>query len=107
MDSDMYTHSVFYHNSILSMLDSSLPNNALPFLPNDFVYDQVSILKYTIKANNALAKLNGLAMLLPNAELLMAPLLIKESVESNAIENINTTALQVLQAEAMDVGNLT
>jgi len=46
-------------------------------------------------------------MLLPNAELLMAPLLIKESVNSNAIENINTTAMKVLQAEAIDKEKLT
>lgn len=84
------------------MFDPSLPNNNLVLLPSSFDYDQKEILKATIKANHALSKLNGLAILLPNAQLLMSPLLIKESVESNAIENINTTTARVLQAEAID-----
>lgn len=48
-----------------------------------------------------MAKLNGLSQLLPNADLLMAPLLVKESVASSAIENINTTTQKVLQEEAI------
>jgi len=84
------------------MFDPKIPNNDLVLLPGGFEYDQKEILKATIRANNALAKLNGLALLLPNAELLMSPLLVKESVESNAIENINTTTVKVLQAEALD-----
>ena len=84
------------------MFDPKIPYNDLPLLPNDFEFDQKVILKKTIEANNALAKLNGLVLLLPNAELLMCPLLTKESVESNAIENINTTTMQVLQAEAIN-----
>jgi len=84
------------------MFDPNVPNNDLLVLPSKFEYDQKDILKFTIKANSALSKLNWLALLLPNAELLMAPLLIKESVDSNAIENINTTTLKVLQAEAID-----
>lgn len=83
------------------MFDPKTPYNDLPFLPGNFNYNQVDILKAAIKANKNLAKLNGLALLLPNAHLLMAPLLIKESVESNAIENINTTTQKVLQEEAI------
>ncbi len=95
---------VLYHiyYLLLRMFDPTLPNNNLVLLPSDFDYDQKEILKATIKANHALSKLNGLAILLPNAQLLMSPLLIKESVESNAIENINTTTAKVLQAEAID-----
>jgi Fic family protein len=61
----------------------------------------VEILKSALKANHHLAKLNGLSQLLPKADLLMAPLLVKESVASSAIENINTTTQKVLQEEAM------
>ena len=82
------------------MFDPNKPNNSLIMLPSDFEYDQKEILKATIKANNEISKLNWLSVLLPNAELLVSPLLIKESVDSNAIENINTTTLKVLQAEA-------
>lgn len=86
------------------MFDPTIPNNWLARLPGDFDYDQKQILKAAMKANNAIAKLNGLSRLLPNAELLTAPLLIKESVESNAIENINTTTIKVLQSEALLAG---
>jgi Fic family protein len=86
----------------MNTFDPKIPNNDLILLPSSFDYDQKDILKATIKANNSLAKLNGLALLLPNVDLLMSPLLIKESIESNAIENINTTTVKVLQSEAID-----
>ena len=73
----------------------------LPVLPGDFDYDQVSLLKLAIKASEEISKLNGLVKLIPNHEILIAPLLIKESVESSAIENINTTTLKVLQSNAL------
>jgi len=81
--------------------DPKIPYNDLPFLPGKFNYNQVEILKLALKANHYLAKLNGLSQLLPNADLLMAPLLVKESVASSAIENINTTTKKVLQEEAI------
>jgi Fic family protein len=83
------------------LFDCNTPYNNLPLLPGNFDYQQKEILTLTIKASEALAKLNGLAMLLPNADLLMSPLLIKESVESNAIENIHSTTQKVFQAEAI------
>lgn len=83
------------------MFDPKNPYNDLPLLPGKFDFNQVDILKATIKANKNLAKLNGLALLLPNAQLLMSPLLVKESVESSAIENIHTTTQKVLQWEAI------
>jgi Fic family protein len=86
------------------MFDPKQPYNELPLLPGWFDYHSTDILKAAIKANNALAKLNGLTLLLPNVNLLICPLLTKESVESNAIENINTTTtMKVLQAEAMNI----
>ena len=85
------------------MFNKDNPFNDLPTLPWSYNFDNVEILKSAIKANNALSKLNWLALLLPNAEILMSPLLVKESVESNAIENINTTTQKVLQASALDV----
>lgn len=85
------------------MFNPKIPYNQLPLLPGQFNYDQVDILKETIKANNALSKLNGLALLLPNTDVLITPLLTKESVESNAIENINTTTLNALQAGALNI----
>lgn len=98
---------MFIYYVMYVMFNPTLPNNALPLLPGVFEYEQKQILKAALKANNTIAKLNGLARLLPNAELLITPLLIKESVESNAIENINTTTIKVLQSEAVYAGKIT
>ncbi|HBA45279.1 TPA: hypothetical protein DEG21_03270 [Patescibacteria group bacterium] len=43
---------------------------------------------------------------MPNIEILVSPLLIKESVESSAIENINTTTLKVLQSNALSLDSI-
>ena len=83
------------------MYDPKIPYNHLPLLPGDFEYDKKAFLKLAIKASEELSKLNGLVKLIPNHEILIAPLLVKESVESSAIENINTTTLKVLQSEAL------
>ncbi|NDK08931.1 Fic family protein [Candidatus Gracilibacteria bacterium] len=83
------------------MYDKTNPYNDLPLLPGDFDYDKKDFLKLAIKASEEISKLNGLSYLIPNLEILISPLLIKESVESSAIENINTTTLKVLQANAL------
>lgn len=83
------------------MFSPTTPYNELPLLPGRFDYDQTALLKLSIKANQALARLDGLSLLLPNYQLLISPLLAKESIASNAIENINTTMVDFLQQEAI------
>ncbi len=83
------------------MFDPKIPFN-IPLLPTNFDFNQVEILKLALKANNAIAKLNWLMLVLPNPELLVKPLLSKESVESSAIENIFTTTTELLKAETID-----
>lgn len=83
------------------MFSPTTPHNDLPLLPGTFDYDQTDLLKLSIKANQALARLDGLSLLLPNYQLLISPLLAKESIASNAIENINTTMVDFLQQEAI------
>lgn len=90
---------------LLSMFTKNLPYNDLPILPGDFDYDQKALLKLAIKASEEISRLNGLVRLIPNHEILISPLLIKESVESSAIENINTTTLKVLQSHALPAGS--
>jgi Fic family protein len=68
-------------------------------LPPDFDSNDVEILKKTNRANIALAQLNGLIYALPNYELLLQPLTVREAVASSEIENIRTTTLDLLQAE--------
>jgi len=83
------------------MFDKDKPYNKLPFLPWNFDFDKKEILKLTIKASEEISKLNWLIHLIPNLDILISPLLTKESVESSAIENINTTTLKVLQSQAV------
>jgi Fic family protein len=73
--------------------------SAIASLPPDFDIDDIQILKKTNQANIALAGLNGLIFSLPNFELLLQPLTIREAVASSEIENIRTTTLDLLQAE--------
>ena len=83
------------------MFDKNIAYNNLPILPWDFDYNKVEFLKLAIKATWKLEKLNGLMYLIPNKNILISPLLIKESVESSAIENIHTTTIKVLQSKAI------
>ncbi len=83
------------------MLDKKIPYNNLPQLPWNFDYDKKEFLKLSIKASEEVSKLNWLIHLIPNLEILISPLLVKESVESSAIENINTTTEKVLQSKAL------
>jgi len=81
--------------------NKDIPYNDLPLLAWRFDYNQIDFLKLAIKATGKLEKLNGLIYLIPNKHILISPLLIKESVESSAIENINTTTIKVLQSKAL------
>ena len=75
------------------------PYNELPPLPPDFNFDDVEILKIVNTANLALSNLNGLSKSLPNRMWLIAPLSVKEAVDSSGVENINTTVADVFEAE--------
>lgn len=83
------------------MYNKDIPYNDLPLLPWKFDYNQKEFLKLAIKASEEISKLNWLSYLIPDLKILVSPLLVKESVESSAIENINTTTLKVLQSQAL------
>ena len=86
---------------MMKMFDPKKPFNDLPLLPGNFDYNNIELLKLSQEANFQIAKLDGLFLLspLPKFNLIMAPLLTRESVESSAIENINTTTNEVLKSE--------
>jgi Fic family protein len=71
-------------------------------LPPKFDINDVDILKEAINANKSLGELNGLIYALPNYELFLQPLTIREAVASSEIENIRTTTLDILQAEIVE-----
>lgn len=78
------SHTIIYHN-----------------YPEISTTTKKEFLKLAIKASEEVSKLNWLIHLIPNLEILISPLLVKESVESSAIENINTTTEKVLQSKAL------
>ncbi len=88
------------------MFDPKIPYNHLPTLPGIFEYDQKKLLKLAIRASTEVSKLNWLMHLIPNHEILISPLLVKESVESSAIENIHTTTLKVLKSQSLPESSL-
>ena len=83
------------------MFHPQKPHNRLPLLPSKFNFDTVEILKQVNLSNIALAKLNVLAGRLPESMLLVSPLLVRESVASSEIENINTTVFEVFETEVI------
>jgi len=76
-----------------------------PLLPN-FNFRQIELLEKALQANIALAELNGLVVSIPNFEVLLQPLTIREAVASSEIENIHTTTMELLQAELFPTDNL-
>lgn len=89
------------HPNLFSMFNPLKPYNALPHLPPKYDFDQVSILKAVNAANKALSRLNALASKLPDSSILISPLLVRESLASSKIENINTTMQEIFQMELL------
>lgn len=74
------------------------PFNQLPLLPPKADIETLSILKKTILANKALAKLVGSAGKLPNQAMLINSISLQEARMSSEIENILTTNDELYQA---------
>jgi len=69
----------------------------LPLLPPKIDLNSKEINQLLLNARTELAELKGLSFSLPNPKLLLSSAIIKESVASSNIENINTTVIDVLQ----------
>ena len=63
-------------------------------------------LKKAISANRALAKLNGVAQIIPNSTILINSLVLQEAKDSSEIENIITTHDELFRA-GLDVSDIT
>lgn len=72
---------------------------SLPALPPKFRGGNEVFTQLLIKARTELAELKGYSSAIPNPMLLLSPSIIKESVASSEIENINTTVEKVLQQQ--------
>jgi Fic family protein len=71
----------------------------LPLLPPALDFRHEKFIDLMLKTRTELGELNGYSHSLPNPMLLLSPTVIKESVASSNIENINTTVERVLQMQ--------
>ena len=78
-----------------------IPNN----LPLDIDIETKAMLKKSILANKALAKLNGVAKIIPNQAILINSLILQEAKDSSEIENIITTHDELYQS-SLDISNI-
>lgn len=78
--------------------NKEIPFNSLPDLPPKENLETAEIFKITIHANKLLAELKGFCQTLPNPHLLLNTIVLQESKESSAIENIVTTQDELYKA---------
>jgi Fic family protein len=82
-------------------IDTALekPFNNLPILPppKDKI-ETINVLRQLVKASLALAELKGLAHTLPNPDILLNAVILKEATASSEIENVVTTQDKLYQA---------
>ena len=76
------------------------PYNALPDLPPATEIETVPVLKEAIRARSLLSELKGYCLTLPNPEILLNTVVLQESMDSSAIENIVTTQDELYRALA-------
>lgn len=85
----------------MNKFDKNLPFNQLPDLPPAANLETPEIFRATIQANRLLAELKGFCETLPNPQLLLNTIVLQESKESSAIENIVTTQDELYKATLM------
>src|SRR5205814_9470858 len=78
------------------------PYNSLPPLPPKIDLETKHILKASISANRALAKLDGSIQQLPNPSVLVDTIGLQEAKASSEIENIITTHDELYQSAVAD-----
>lgn len=74
------------------------PYNQLPALPPATKLETEAVLREALQANKFLAELKGYSQTLPNPNLLLNTIVLQESRDSSAIENIVTTQDELYRA---------
>lgn len=91
--------------------ESKKPFNDLPLLPpNKEKIETLKILRQLVKSSVALAELKGITKILPNPEILLNAVILKEARASSEIENVITTQdklYQALSAKGLQADNAT
>ena len=73
----------------------------LSFVPPDNI-ETIRVLRQVAKSRSALAELKGTAHIIPNEDILIQTLVLREAKESSAIENIITTQDDIYKARLDD-----
>ena len=75
-------------------------NFSLPFLSFDADIESKAVLRKLVQANKALAELKGLAVTIPDENILISTLTLQEAKDSSEIENIITTQDELFRSDA-------
>lgn len=78
--------------------NKNIPFNDLPDLPPLNFNESTEILRHLAKASRYLGELNGFCVSLPDPQLLINTIVLQESKDSSAIENIVTTQDELYKA---------
>src|SRR5450755_1920738 len=78
--------------------NKNTPYNELPSLKDINFVESPEILRHLVKASRYLGELNGLCASLPDPQLLINTIVLQESKDSSAIENIVTTQDELYKA---------
>jgi len=71
----------------------------IPTLPLPFDIETKAVMKKTVLARGALAEMKGVALSIPNDQILINTLSLQEARDSSAIENISTTQDELFQSD--------
>ena len=86
----------------LTTFNAEQPYNGLPLLPPPFSVESRAVLKKCIAAGKKLAALKEAATLIPNQDVLINSIPLREAKDSSAIENIVTTNDKLFRFANMD-----
>lgn len=89
--------------TIHSMSDTSY---VIPSLPLPYDLETKEILKQLNQANRRLAELKGVALTIPNEQILISTLTLQEAKDSSEVENIVTTQDDLYQGAAASISEL-
>ena len=78
----------------------------IPQLPLPHDFETKAILKQVNAANRRLAELKGIALTIPNENILISTLVLQEALDSSAVENIVTTSDDLYKADLNMKGHI-
>jgi filamentation induced by cAMP protein fic len=78
----------------------------VPQLPLPYDFETKAVLRQVNAANRRLAELKGIALTIPNENILISTLVLQEALDSSAVENIVTTSDDLYKADLNMEGHI-